>query len=91
MELIPTSYLQPKSICFWSVLPSKIRLIIHVNSIQIGGGGYGGESNIAGSSGFFLSETIPFWGNVNVSFSVTVGGGGSVNSSSQNSQKLFYN
>ena len=40
----------------------------------MGGGGYGDKGNVAGSSGFFLSEVISLTGNQ--SFDVTIGGGG---------------
>ena len=45
--------------------------------MQIGGGGYGGLDDEAGSSGFFVSESI-FISRRNLNFSVTIGGGGSV-------------
>ena len=41
----------------------------------MGGGGYGDYNNVAGSSGFFLSEVISLSGNQ--SFNITIGRGGS--------------
>jgi len=43
----------------------------------IGGGGYGDKDNVAGSSGFVSEEIITRGNSGNVSFSVTIGGGGS--------------
>jgi len=48
--------------------PSQVSLFL------VGGGGYGDKGNVAGSSGFFLSEVISLTGNQ--SFDVTIGGGG---------------